>query len=72
MFDRRHIARRIEEEWGVNCSEDDLASCVRRLGRRNRGENELPDTEHITGSRMSQENGHEVRLFTEYFMKENI
>jgi len=68
LFDRRHSGRRIQEEWGVESSSEDLISCVRRFGRKNRNENEMPGHEHITGSRMSQENGHEVLNLYLYYI----
>ncbi|KIJ56646.1 hypothetical protein M422DRAFT_22796 [Sphaerobolus stellatus SS14] len=61
LFDRRHSGRRIKEEWGIDNS-DDLTTCVRRFGRKEISENETPGHEHVTGSRMSQYNGHELLL----------
>ncbi|KAF8592387.1 WD40 repeat-like protein [Ramaria rubella] len=62
LFDRRQTGRRLKEEWGVQCIADDLTSCVRRFGRKTKGQIELSGQEHITGSRMSLENGHELLL----------
>ncbi|KAF8525350.1 WD40 repeat-like protein [Gautieria morchelliformis] len=62
LFDRRQTGRRLREEWGVDCRPDDITSCVRRFGRKTRAETEVNGIEHVTGSRMSQENGHELLL----------
>lgn len=63
LFDRRQVGRRIEEEWGVNLTSSEITTCVRRFGRRH---TQLPPKslyqDHITGSRLSQANGHEVQL----------
>ncbi|KZV75173.1 WD40 repeat-like protein [Peniophora sp. CONT] len=61
LFDRRHAGRFIQQEWGVPPS-DDATTCVRRFGRRTRGAGERRGYEHITGARMSSQNGHEVLL----------
>ncbi|VDB85382.1 unnamed protein product [Peniophora sp. CBMAI 1063] len=61
LFDRRHAGRIIQEEWGVPPS-DDATTCVRRFGRRRRGAGERRGYEHVTGARMSSQNGHEVLL----------
>ncbi|KAH9899867.1 WD40 repeat-like protein [Cubamyces lactineus] len=62
LFDRRHAGRHFCEEWGQPPSHSDLTTCVRRFGRRTRGEHERRGLEHITGSRMASSNGHEVLL----------
>ena len=63
LFDRRQTGRYLKEEWGMVPApgEDDLTTCVRRFGRtskRSRQSGLLHG--HITGARMSAENGHEV------------
>ncbi|KAE9410559.1 WD40 repeat-like protein [Gymnopus androsaceus JB14] len=63
LFDRRFTGRDLQDEWGMKA--DGLTTCVRRFGRGN-----YPRTsnrrryygEHITGARISSENGHEVLL----------
>ncbi|TFK75871.1 WD40 repeat-like protein [Pluteus cervinus] len=65
LFDRRQTGRYLKEEWGMVPApgEDDLTTCVRRFGltsMRNRQSGPLRG--HITGARMSAENGHEVLL----------
>ncbi|KAI0026963.1 WD40-repeat-containing domain protein, partial [Vararia minispora EC-137] len=59
LFDRRHAGRFIEEEWGVPISDDSI-TCVRMFGRPQRSPGERRGYEHVTGSRMSSTNGHEV------------
>jgi WD repeat-containing protein 42A len=49
----------MEEEWGVPSSTDEVTTCVRRFGRP-RNEEKRYRRDHITGSRMSNYNGHEV------------
>jgi hypothetical protein len=56
LFDRRHIGRYIEQEWGISPDVNQATTCVRRFGRRKKPGRR----EHITGVRMSQANGHEV------------
>ena len=60
LFDRRMIRRILQSEWGVPEADHDV-NCVRRFGRTSRAPGELAKNEHISGSRMSQMNGHEVR-----------
>ncbi|KLO15698.1 WD40 repeat-like protein [Schizopora paradoxa] len=60
LFDRRQSGRILQEEWGVPCTTDDYVTCVRRLGRKERARGEKKGFEHVTGTRMSQFNGHEV------------
>ncbi|KAI0750806.1 WD40 repeat-like protein [Daedaleopsis nitida] len=62
LFDRRHAGRRFREEWGQPPNDDEVTTCVRRFGRRARGQHERKGNEHITGSRMASSNGHEVLL----------
>jgi len=62
LFDRRHIGRHLQEEWGMSPSVDDVTTCVRRFSRHSRAPGEAKGHEHITGARMSAWNGHEVRL----------
>ncbi|KAF9510841.1 hypothetical protein BS47DRAFT_1331473 [Hydnum rufescens UP504] len=61
LFDRRMIRRILQLEWGVPGADDD-ANCVRRFGRASRASGERARNEYISGSRMSQTNGHEVLL----------
>ncbi|KAF8528968.1 WD40 repeat-like protein [Hysterangium stoloniferum] len=62
LFDRRQPGRRFKEEWGAEGVSNDLTSCVRRFGRKPSGKKEYLGGEHITGSRMSNDNGHELLL----------
>lgn len=62
LFDRRHVGRLLQEEWGMSPAADDLTTCVRRFSRYSRAPGETKGYEHITGARMSAWNGHEVRL----------
>ncbi|KAF9453071.1 WD40 repeat-like protein [Macrolepiota fuliginosa MF-IS2] len=63
LFDRRNIGRRIEEEWGVPSSTEEMTTCVRRFGRGLKPEKKKRfSRDYITGSRMSNYNGHEVLL----------
>ncbi|OSD04253.1 WD40 repeat-like protein [Trametes coccinea BRFM310] len=62
LFDRRHAGRHFREEWGQPPDADEVTTCVRRFGRLSRGAHERRGSEHITGSRMSSSNGHEVLL----------
>ncbi|KXN89623.1 WD repeat protein iqw1 [Leucoagaricus sp. SymC.cos] len=63
LFDRRNVGRRIEEEWGVPSSTEEVTTCVRRFGRPPRVEKKKRfPRDHITGSRMSNYNGHEILL----------
>lgn len=61
LFDRRHVGRHLQEEWGMSPAVDDLTTCVRRFSRHSRAPGEAKGYEHITGARMSAWNGHEVR-----------
>ncbi|KAH6914871.1 WD repeat-containing protein [Coprinopsis sp. MPI-PUGE-AT-0042] len=66
LFDRRHIGRVLQREWGmVPSSSDRVLTCVRRFGRTPQQTADgavrgVPT--HVTGSRISQTNGHEVLL----------
>jgi len=62
LFDRRQPGRRFKEEWGADGVSNDLTSCVRRFGRKPSRKKEHLGVEHITGSRMSHDNGHELLL----------
>ncbi|KAF8558753.1 WD40 repeat-like protein [Imleria badia] len=62
LFDRRHIGRHIQEEWGMSPAVDDVTTCVRRFSRHSRALGETKGYEHITGARMSAWNGHELLL----------
>ena len=62
MFDRRHLGRRIQQEWGVPLDTESVTTCVRRFGRKTKGTGEAAGFEHVTGARMSSENGHEVSV----------
>lgn len=62
LFDRRHISRYLQEEWGMSPSARDATTCVRKFSRRSRARGELKGHEHITGARISSRNGHEVLL----------
>ncbi|KAF8640101.1 hypothetical protein AX17_001339 [Amanita inopinata Kibby_2008] len=64
LFDRRHVGRFFSEEWGaVPRAGDDLTTCVRRFGRpaKTGGQRHLL-RDHITGVRVSPQNGHEILL----------
>ncbi|KAJ7638848.1 WD40 repeat-like protein [Roridomyces roridus] len=58
LFDRRHAGRFLKEERGM--VENGMTHCVRRFGRRS--PNSGGYREHITGARMSSQNGHELLL----------
>ncbi|KAN0097234.1 WD40-repeat-containing domain protein [Tylopilus felleus] len=62
LFDRRHIGRHLQEEWGMSPAVDDVTTCVRRFSRHSRAPGEVKGYEHITGARMSAWNGHELLL----------
>ncbi|RPD67162.1 WD40 repeat-like protein [Lentinus tigrinus ALCF2SS1-6] len=62
LFDRRHAGRQFREEWGQPPDAGEVTTCVRRFGRRSRGQHERPGVEHVTGARMASSNGHEVLL----------
>jgi len=64
LYDRRHVGRRFTEEWGsVPRAGEDLTTCVRRFGRQVESTNKRSRMfEHITGVRVSPQNGHEVLL----------
>ncbi|TFK43495.1 WD repeat-containing protein [Crucibulum laeve] len=65
LFDRRHSGRVLKEEWGmVARAGEELTTCVRRFARppKDPAENGTRRRDHITGSRMSASNGHEVLL----------
>ena len=62
MFDRRHVGRQLEEEWGMPPQPQKLTTCVRRFGRERKGAGETKANAHITGARMATNNGHEVLL----------
>ncbi|KAF8974529.1 WD40-repeat-containing domain protein [Flammula alnicola] len=64
LFDRRHLRRTIESDWGTmpNAGKE-ATTCVRKFGRRSRPTNNRRIVrDHITGARMSDSNGHEVLL----------
>ncbi|KAF5390654.1 hypothetical protein D9757_002768 [Collybiopsis confluens] len=63
LFDRRFTGRDLRDEWGSKG--EGLTACVRRFGRPNQRasrKGHLFPGEHITGARMSSDNGHEVLL----------
>ncbi|THV08513.1 WD40 repeat-like protein [Dendrothele bispora CBS 962.96] len=63
LFDRRYTGRDIQEEKGM--ASDGLTTCIRRFGQSGKEENATQAYvagDHITGARMSSENGHEVLL----------
>ncbi|KAG6378944.1 WD40 repeat-like protein [Boletus reticuloceps] len=60
LFDRRHIGRHLQEEWGMSPAVDDVTTCVRRFSRHSRAPGEVKGYEHITGAKMSAWNGHEL------------
>ncbi|KDQ64539.1 hypothetical protein JAAARDRAFT_187861 [Jaapia argillacea MUCL 33604] len=62
LFDRRQAGRILKEEWGMVPDSDDVVTCVRRFGRKSRGPGERKGSEHVTGARMAESNGHEVLL----------
>ncbi|KAI0774275.1 WD40 repeat-like protein [Fomes fomentarius] len=62
LFDRRHVGRQFREQWGQPLHTGEVTTCVRRFGRRARGQHESRGHEHVTGSRMASSNGHEVLL----------
>lgn len=62
LYDRRNVGRRFTEEWGtVPRAGDDVTTCVRRFGRPMKSNNQRH--EHITGARVSPQNGHDVSAF---------
>lgn len=65
LYDRRQVGRFLQEEWGVvPQASDDLTTCVRRFGLPKKSKNpRRARSEHITGARMSTQNGHEVNQF---------
>ncbi|PCH41019.1 WD40 repeat-like protein [Wolfiporia cocos MD-104 SS10] len=62
LFDRRHVGRSFQEEWGMSPDVDNVTTCVRRFGRTSLAEGERAGHEHITGAKMASSNGHEVLL----------
>lgn len=67
LFDRRMVGRILKHEWGQDIDdEDDSATrCVRRFGRLKRAPHESSYMTHVTGAKMADSNGNEVRwLFT--------
>ncbi|EJU06204.1 WD40 repeat-like protein [Dacryopinax primogenitus] len=62
LFDRRMIPRLLEDEWGVQAQDDELAQAVRRFGRRTIPTYEKARDAHVTGTRMAESNGHELLL----------
>ncbi|KAF9075760.1 WD40-repeat-containing domain protein [Rhodocollybia butyracea] len=60
LFDRRFTGRDLQDERGSKA--EGLTTCVRRFGRPNSRTGSRSYHEHITGARMSSENGHEVLL----------
>jgi len=57
LIDRRHILDDRVERWGM--CHTGLTTAVKRFGRLNNPRTDVYG-EHITGARMSSENGHEV------------
>ncbi|KAF9485322.1 WD40 repeat-like protein [Pholiota conissans] len=64
LFDRRHLRRTIESNWGaIPNAGQGATTCVRRFGRQSRSNNSrYIARDHITGARISDANGHEVIL----------
>ncbi|KAF8897569.1 WD40-repeat-containing domain protein [Infundibulicybe gibba] len=64
LFDRRHVGRLLHEEWGIPRSSHGhhLTTCVRQFGKPKKPLNGRLGRDHITGARMSVQNGHEVLL----------
>ncbi|KDR83708.1 hypothetical protein GALMADRAFT_54302 [Galerina marginata CBS 339.88] len=64
LFDRRHLRRTIEHDWGkVPRAGREATTCVRKFGRERETSNSQSGRRpHITGARMSNSNGHEVLL----------
>ncbi|TFK23275.1 WD repeat-containing protein [Coprinopsis marcescibilis] len=66
LYDRRYIGRVLQREWGsVPRAGEGLTTCVRRFGRPPQPTNDSERSrsrDHITGSRISVTNGHEVIL----------
>ena len=66
LYDRRNVGRRFTEEWGaVPHAGEEVTTCVRRFGRPVKSNNQRPRRthEHITGARVSPQNGHDVSGF---------
>jgi hypothetical protein len=62
LFDRRHVGRYLQEEWGLSPDINQATTCVRRFGRPI-SVMERKRSFHVTGTRISSANGHEVMLF---------
>jgi WD repeat-containing protein 42A len=64
LYDRRHLRRVIESEWGaIPRAGQEATTCVRKFGRLVASERTTSRRlDHITGARMSRSNGHEVIL----------
>ncbi|KAF7352760.1 WD repeat protein iqw1 [Mycena venus] len=60
LFDRRQVGRFLMEERGM--VENGMTHCIRRFGRPTGAVEFDGIREHITGARMSSQNGHEVLL----------
>ncbi|KAJ7771409.1 WD40 repeat-like protein [Mycena maculata] len=60
LFDRRQAGRFLMEERGM--VENGMTHCVRRFGRPDGSFDPHSTREHITGARISSQNGHEVLL----------
>ncbi|KAJ6613413.1 WD40-repeat-containing domain protein [Mycena sp. CBHHK59/15] len=60
LFDRRQAGRFLLEERGM--VENGMTHCIRRFGRPEPSPDMRITREHITGARMSSQNGHEVLL----------
>ena len=64
LFDRRHLKQGLDSQWGaVPRMGESVTTCVRRFGKPLSSEGSQRNRrEHISGCRMSDENGHEVIL----------
>jgi hypothetical protein len=62
LYDRRYCDRNLLAEWGIPASAQGSPTCVRRLGRSERDRKSKLSQDHITGTRMSHVNAHEVRV----------
>ncbi|KAF8812472.1 WD40 repeat-like protein [Phlegmacium glaucopus] len=61
LYDRRYLRQIIESEWGAfPRAGQEATTCIRKFGRSTEHTTQWRD--HITGSRMSRSNGHEVIL----------
>ncbi|EKM59510.1 uncharacterized protein PHACADRAFT_157899 [Phanerochaete carnosa HHB-10118-sp] len=62
LFDRRHSVRHLQYDWGMSAEKDSATTCVRRFGREPSQSHQRRGSDHITGCRMANSNGHEVLL----------